>query len=193
MISKPTKEENREYARLRRLAFPDEQRRASNNWKKRNPEYCYQYQKEYWKDRPEQHRANVSRWARANPEKVNAMSRRRYANNLNYRISHNLRVYLGISLKRQRLKKTDRTMDLLGCSIVDFRIYIESLFEPGMTWENYGKNPGCWEIDHIIPCAVFDLTDPGHRKRCFHFSNMQPLWCPENRRKGQILSGFLKE
>jgi hypothetical protein len=49
-----------------------------------------------------------------------------------------------------------------------------------MSWENYGK---VWEIDHIMPCAIFDLTKADHQKRCFHFSNTQPLLIHVNRSK----------
>ncbi len=49
-----------------------------------------------------------------------------------------------------------------------------------MTWDNYGK----WQIDHKIPCASFDLTDPEQQKSCFHFSNLQPLWAKDNNSKG---------
>jgi DNA/RNA endonuclease G (NUC1) len=50
-----------------------------------------------------------------------------------------------------------------------------------MNWENYGKNG--WHIDHIIPCASFDLTDPKQQKNCFHYTNLQPLWAADNIRK----------
>lgn len=49
-----------------------------------------------------------------------------------------------------------------------------------MSWDNYGE----WEIDHIIPCDSFDLTKEEEQKRCFHFSNLQPLWWRDNRTKG---------
>ena len=42
-----------------------------------------------------------------------------------------------------------------------------------MTWENHGK---IWEIDHILPCASFDLTILEEQKKCFHYTNMQPLF-----------------
>jgi hypothetical protein len=48
-----------------------------------------------------------------------------------------------------------------------------------MTWNNHGK----WHIDHIIPCCAFDLADPEQRKRCFHYTNLQPLWAQQNFRK----------
>ena len=56
-----------------------------------------------------------------------------------------------------------------------------SSFKTGMTRENHGK---VWHIDHIIPCASFDLTDPDQQKKCFHYTNLQPLWAKENLIKG---------
>lgn len=49
-----------------------------------------------------------------------------------------------------------------------------------MSWENYGSY---WHVDHKIPCAKYDLTDPNQQKACFHFSNLQPLEASENIRK----------
>ena len=77
-------------------------------------------------------------------------------------------------------KKCDHTMDLVGCSILELLSHLASQFQPGMTFENHGE----WHIDHIIPCAVFNLTDPEQQKACFHYSNLQPLWAEENIRKG---------
>ena len=47
------------------------------------------------------------------------------------------------------------------------------MFHPGMSWDNYGS---AWHIDHIRPCSSFDFSDPEQQKKCFHFSNLQPLW-----------------
>lgn len=35
-------------------------------------------------------------------------------------------------------------------------------------------------IDHIVPCAYFDLSNPIHQRRCFNYRNMQPLPAKEN-------------
>jgi len=64
-------------------------------------------------------------------------------------------------------------MDLLGCEIQFFKEYLESKFKIGMSWENYGK---IWHVDHIIPCKKFDLQNPEQQKKCFHYTNLQPLW-----------------
>ena len=75
-------------------------------------------------------------------------------------------------------------MDLVGCSIPELRKRLTQQFLPGMTWDNYGK----WHIDHIRPCASFDLTDPEQQKQCFHYSNLQPLWAADNLRKGASIN-----
>lgn len=75
--------------------------------------------------------------------------------------------------------KTAGTEALLGCTVEQFREHIASQFKRGMTWANYGR----WEVDHIIPCASFDLSKPDQQRQCFHFTNLQPLWQSENRRK----------
>jgi hypothetical protein len=67
---------------------------------------------------------------------------------------------------------------LLGCTVDEFKQYIQSKFKEGMAWNNYGYRG--WHIDHIIPCAKFDLTNPKEQEKCFHYTNMQPLWAYEN-------------
>ena len=47
-----------------------------------------------------------------------------------------------------------------------------------MTWENHTTHG--WHIDHVKPCAVFDLSKPEEQKKCFHYTNLQPLWAKEN-------------
>ncbi len=80
-------------------------------------------------------------------------------------------------------RKSGKALELLGCSIESFKMYLESHFDVGMSWENYGKGKEKWQLDHIIPRSLFDLTKPDHQKRCFHFSNLQPLWEIENQQK----------
>lgn len=72
-------------------------------------------------------------------------------------------------------------MELLGCTLEEFKSHIEKQFDDKMTWENYGAY---WHVDHIIPCASFDLTKEDDQRRCFHYTNMQPLEAHANMRKG---------
>lgn len=80
--------------------------------------------------------------------------------------------------------KSGSAIQLLGCSINEFRLHLESRFELGMSWGNYGKGLGKWNIDHIIPVSRFNLIDPDQQEICFHFSNMQPMWAILNSSKG---------
>lgn len=78
--------------------------------------------------------------------------------------------------------KTDSTMLLIGCTVAELVVHIESQWLPDMSWENYALDG--WHIDHIRPCASFDLLDPEQQRECFHYTNLQPLWAEDNLRKG---------
>lgn len=69
---------------------------------------------------------------------------------------------------------------MLGCTATELVVYIESLFLPGMTWDNRNE----WSIDHVRPLASFDLTDPEQQRQACHYTNLQPLWHWMNLRKG---------
>jgi hypothetical protein len=79
-----------------------------------------------------------------------------------------------------------------GCSIEDFRKYIESQFTKGMTWDNWGKyskkNPKVWNLDHIIPCYKFDFSKEEDRLTCFHYTNLRPVWGLSNITRQRVLA-----
>jgi hypothetical protein len=78
-----------------------------------------------------------------------------------------------------KIRKHAKTLELIGCSGMELKLYIESKFKPGMTWENYGIKG--WHIDHKIPCASFkNFNDIETQKSCFNYKNLQPLWYYEN-------------
>lgn len=78
--------------------------------------------------------------------------------------------------------KSQSTMDLLGCSIEEFKVYFASKFTDGMNWDKYIN--GGIHIDHIKPCKLFDLTKEEEQKKCFNYKNLQPLWAIDNLKKG---------
>ncbi len=84
-------------------------------------------------------------------------------------------------------------MELLGCSWEEFVVYIERLWLPGMTWENYGNRRDQWSCDHIRPLTAFDLESPEEQRKAFHHSNIQPLWVPDNIRKSNKVLPLLNE
>lgn len=99
-----------------------------------------------------------------------------------YRMVMNLRRRLCLAVNKAGAKKSDHSLALVGCTAKELRAHLESLFTPGMSWDNYGKKG--WHVDHKLACATFDLTKPEQQRRCFHFSNLQPLWWQENLSKG---------
>lgn len=103
----------------------------------------------------------------------------RISQDLNYKISVMLRGRLTKAL-RGKYKSGSAVKDL-GCSIEQFKSYLESKFKPGMTWENYGRTG--WHIDHIIPLSSFNLADKNEVKKACHYTNLQPLWASDNLRK----------
>ena len=125
------------------------------------------------------------KWAKSNPDKLRDYERKYRKLNTQFRLRKMLRNRLSSALRSQRSYKCNSTIGLLGCSINDFKMYLESKFEVGMSWNNYGTG---WHIDHVIPCAIFDLSKPQHQKRCFHFSNMQPMWASENQKKHKTVT-----
>jgi len=115
-----------------------------------------------------------------NREKILKYLKNRRKNDINYKLKCNLRLRLWHGIKGN--VKSNSTIKLLGCSIPELRKYLENKFKFGMTWENYGK---VWEIDHIKPCASFDLSKPKEQRECFHYTNLQPLSVHENRIKSR--------
>jgi len=103
-----------------------------------------------------------------------------------------LRGRLLDALKRHtkggKVNKNHSALTLLGCSIEEYKIYLESKFTSKMNWLNHGSY---WEIDHILPCDSFDLTIEDEQYKCFNFRNTQPLTVLQNRSKGNRLIQYL--
>lgn len=102
-----------------------------------------------------------------------------------YKLLINLRQRLRNSIKNTETKNI-KTINLIGCDTLHLKKHLESKFIIGMSWDNYGRYG--WHIDHIIPCASFDLTNPEQQKLCFHYTNLQPLWAIDNIKKSNTIS-----
>ena len=124
-----------------------------------------------------------------NPEKyrsnANGLQKIRRKNDIDFRIACNLRSRINKAIKRNQ--KSGSAVRDMGCTGEELRKYLESKFYPNprtgenMTWDNYGRKG--WEIDHIIPLAVFDKTNRDQFLVACHYTNLQPLWWFENLEK----------
>lgn len=122
----------------------------TKKWKQENSDQHYLYQKEY--------------------------KAKRYKSDLNFKIKVILRSRVRKFLKNNW--KSGSSVDMLGCSVEDFKLHIESKWQEGMSWDNWSKLG--WHLDHILPLDSFDLSKPEDMAKACHFTNLQPLWALEN-------------
>ena len=151
--------------------------------KKRLKEW-YLENKEKRKERyKENSRMNYYKDKKKKMARVMAYQKIKNKTDINWILRKRLRCRLQKALKG--IIKSKRTMELLGVPHLDFlKAWLQSQFKEGMTWENRHL----WHIDHIIPCSSFDLTKPEEQAKCFHYTNLQPLWASENLSKGNRIS-----
>ena len=151
-------------------------------YREQNREKIKERKKAYRKQNAEK----IKDYCKQNRDKIRIYIRNKRKTDLNFRLSDNLRKRVRKVLNGK--SKSKKTMDLIGCSVDFLKKHLENQFQPGMSWNNYGNPNGdhseCWHIDHILPCASFDLSDPKQQQKCFHYSNLQPLWAEDNISKG---------
>lgn len=152
---------------------PAKKKARMQKWWAENREHIKQYRVETRERRAVLHRA----WRVANLQK-RAVDMAAWRERPENRIASNLRSRIANVLSGRT--KFFKLVKAVGCPLTELRDRLSALFLPGMTWENYGT----WEIDHVRPCASFDLSDPAQQQECFHFSNLRPLWKVDNRQKG---------
>lgn len=137
----------------------------------------YKLQNKDWREsNKDKHRLYKKNWREANKEKIRKQSRERYKTDIQHKLACRLRNRINKSIKLGSAVRD------LGCSIDEFKTYLESKFQKGMTWDNWTTDG--WHIDHIKPLASFDLTDRKQMLEACHYTNLQPLWWQDNLTKG---------
>ena len=164
------KEEDRKYYIVNR----EEIIKRNTKYNKEHPEKRKVIRAKYWKKYYIENKYTLN-------EKNRIYKLNKRHSDINFKILHTLRGRLHNVLKGT-LKRTS-TIRLLGCTIEFFKKHLESKFSEGMNWNNHGL----WHIDHIIPCCKFDLTRESEQKKCFHYTNLQPLWAQDNLTKCKAL------
>jgi hypothetical protein len=169
-------EKKREYGRKRREAKPDEYR----NWVTANPEKRRESKRKWHEENLEKEREYDHK--RRNSEHRQDYMRGYYLDrrkaDIQFRLAGNLRSRLNQAIKSNQ--KAGSAIRDLGCSIEQLKCWLMYQFQLGMNWENYGE----WEIDHVKPLSSFDLTDREQLLEAVNWYNLQPLWEPDNIRKG---------
>jgi hypothetical protein len=175
---------NTEYSKKRYWKNKKQELKRNKEYRLKNKEKLKKQKKEYYLKNKEKIKEKGRKYSKNNRDKINVYFRHRFKTKPNFKI----RQLLGNRIRKvlKGINKSASTMELIDCTIEELWIHLESKFKPWMTRENYGL----WHVDHIIPCANFDLTDLEQQKKCFHYTNLQPLWAHENYSKGaKIISG----
>jgi hypothetical protein len=156
------------------------------NWYITNKEHVKKYGAIYRKN----NKININNYKKIyyNNNKSNIRSYFKYLRNNNpiIKLTDNIRRNIRYGFTNNGFIKNNKTQDILGCSFDEFKIYLESLWEPWMNWGNYG-NPKdgiiepnkTWDIDHIIPISTAITEDDIIRLN--HYTNLQPLCTKINR------------
>lgn len=155
--SKSIKDKQKTYREANKETLTVTKKIASKKYYESNKEKLQQYNKKYQKIRSE-----------SDPL---------------FKLTQNIRANIRNSFKNNGLKKNNKTINILSCSFENFKLYLESKFEPWMNWDNYGKYNGQerfgWDIDHIIPSS--SALNEGEVIKLNHYTNLQPLCSYINR------------
>jgi hypothetical protein len=147
----------------------EKQIKNSINWQLNNPIKYKEIQSKYKKSS----KGKITR-----KKYTDKVYREKYGKDIQWTLKRNIRIRIYNSLKKEF--KKGKTLDLLGCSIEDYKLYLESKFNKNMSWDNYGDY---WEIDHIKPLSRYNLLEETEQFKAFHYTNTQPLTIIENRKK----------
>jgi hypothetical protein len=172
------KKQNKEKIQQYYLDNKEKINKQSKEHYNNNKQYYIDKNSQYGKDNPEVRRKATAKYLKNNLEYYKTYRKERYHNDPQFKLRVVLSVRLNKALKTH--SKSISILKLIGCSLNELKQHIENQFIPGMFWENHGVY---WEVDHILPCSSFDLTDIKQQRQCFHYTNLQPLIKLENRVK----------
>jgi hypothetical protein len=148
--------------------------------KARIKEYKVGYRTQEVRDR--EYAAHVE-WKKNNPDRLKVYNKnlvQKVRNSPQLLACKKVRGIIYDGLRRQ-FKSYARLEGLVGLNRNEFKEHLQSQFKEGMSWDNYGS---VWQVDHIKPLVLFDLTDDQQYKDANHFTNLQPLFSIENCKKG---------
>jgi len=131
---------------------------------------------EYYEKTKEDRKA----YRKKNRKKLSAYYRNRYKTDPIYR----LRVLISSGIRKSLNNQKDGWAweKLVGYTLQDLKLHLESKFDDKMTWSNCGSY---WHIDHIVPIHMFNITSYTDEsfKKCWSLENLQPLYGPDNLKK----------
>ena len=144
----------------------------------KNREKILKQQKIHYQEHKEEIKKRTKKYQRKYKQKLKNQQtkykRERRRTDPIFKLIDNTRRRINIGLKSNT--KSVSTMSLIGCDFEYLAYHLQCQFKKSMTWDNYGD----WHVDHIIPCSSFDLSKKKEQRKCFNYTNLQPLWAKEN-------------
>ena len=147
-------------------------RDRQKKYREANKEKIKKQKKIEYETNKEKYRINYKNYK----NKRNVNRKNRWKIDVQYKLSETLRSRLKSAIKNN--SKSGSAVKDLGCTINELKIYLESKFQEGMNWDNWGLYG--WHIDHIKPLSLFDLTNKDQFLQACHYTNLQPLWAKDN-------------
>jgi hypothetical protein len=179
------KKDNKNYIKQYNRDWKEQNEEYHKNWYKDHKTQKNLYNKQWRISQAEHIKEYTKQYRIKNKDNLNNKIKNRTQNDINFKLKCNLRNRLYQAIKNNT--KAGSAVRDLGCSISDFKKYIESKFKPGMTWENWGNGKDKWNLDHIVPLSWFDLTNIDQFIVACRWDNYQPLWWMDNIKKGNKL------
>lgn len=195
-INAKWKKENAEKHRAINKAWKENNRERTRQTNRalyiRTQEYRRAHYREYYQENKEHICQKNDKWKKDHPERVRELQRIT-GQRIRSTVYGRLNAAMGSEIWRvlKRAKQGKKWQILVGYTTLDLKSHLEKLFQPGMTWDNYGE----WEIDHVIPKSRLKYNSPedANFRICWGLKNLQPLWKPHNRRKYNRLDEDLAE
>lgn len=191
--NKEYRRRNAERLKKKNVEYRKKNKDKIKKWKQENKEHIKTYQDKYMKTWKVKNKEKMKKYFadryQANKSKINRKARERRANDKAFRLLNNLRSRIGKAITDGI--KSDETKNLIGCSINELKNILNNNSMIKCLGDNYGYTG--WHIDHIIPCAAFDMTKAIEQKRCFNYRNLQPMWGTENMSKNDTVPDDYEE
>lgn len=149
---------------------------------------CIYLKHKNWKlSNYDKHKKSEKLYLLKNKDKIATYKRKWFNEKLKNDSLYRLRIIVKRSIKdsfrNKNLSKLQKSHIILGSSIEEFKVYLESKFESWMNWNNYGLYNGelnyGWDMDHIIPISLAKNEEDIIKLN--HYTNFQPLCSKINR------------
>ena len=141
----------------------------------KNSNKLIQKQKDYYLD----NRDRIKEYQLKNYDKIIAQkkiySNNKFKSDNNFLLIRKTRSRIYKSLKG--MTKQSSAKEILGIDVNTYRKWIEIQFTPEMNWDNF-------EIDHVEPICLFDVSKDEELREAFNWKNTQPLLKKDHQLKG---------